>query len=516
MLNRIHHRSKNRSQVSLEPPQDFQDKRAYGDSPLQSPGLPPQSAPSPHYTDKEEDHEQTYGSPYRSEEARFYQLDNQSTGPHPTRSRSTRSPGLINTNQPTIQLVGPHSSASTPSSAIEDNPDRYYQQGPPPPAHKTEPHKKKRSFFGLGSSEDSGKSAPQKLGRSISVRRKEEPQPPIYSDPGNRGARQQRWPPAEPPHSNEDDEDEEGGAGVNPSPYAYTGGPTPPDKDPLHSPAFPPPLTQEEYVQGRPLQQSQGQNNSNRHPLDRQGSYQSSWEKTAQQVTKHSRGESVQQGSSSYHPSPASATSTSSHPFAQKAPHESLHQYYHENSRPPSQQSLEPPQSSHYSRTFDHSVKQGQAPVSPGLYTQGSMGPPPGQQPPPNRRSSESTQQSQTGPQGREGGAYQPYNQGAQQGSVLPSNAPPPQYSAQLAPQTQNHRGNPQSSPMAQQGHREPDGRNTPPPSRSRDDLIGLDPQQLILRYDELRMDSCFPFTSFPMIPSRLLLSTHIYRGKVS
>lgn len=491
------HRSRNRSQVSLEPPQEShpqsQDKRAYGDSPLHSPGYPPQAAPAPQYDDREEDHEQqVYGSPYHSDEARFYQLG------HPSRSRSTRSPGAINTNQPTIQLVGPHSSASTPSSAIDDNPDQYYQQGPPPPAHKADIQRKKRSFFGLGSSSssrDSGKIAPQKLGRSVSVRRKEEPQPPAYTESENRFAREQNWSTSKPGLSKEGDEEEERIAGSQTSQYAHTEGPTPPDKDPLHSPAFPPPLTHEEYVQARASQQAPSQSNSNRQPLDRQGSYQSSWERSAPQATRHSRGESTQQTPSSYHPSPSSATSTSSHPFAQRAPHESLQQYYHDHSRPPSQQSLEPPQSASYTKVLEYSNKQGQNSGPSGGFTQSSMGPPPGQQPPPNRRSSESAQQSQTGSQGREGGAYQPYSQGAQQGSVLPSNAPPPQYSSQLAPQGQNRRGNPQSAPMAQQGHREPDGRNTPPPNRSRDDLPGGDYEQLLLRHDELRMENYFSST---------------------
>lgn len=487
------HRSKNRSQVSLEPPQDQADKRS--DSPLQSPGFPPQSAPSvsSQYDDEveeeREDFNQNYNSPYRSEEARYYQLG-QPAGSHPTRSQSTRSPGLINTNQPTIHLVGPHSSASTPSSTIDEDPDRYYQeQAPAPPVHKAESQKKKRGFFGLGSSsKDSGKNTPQKLGRSISVRRKEEPLPPIYSDRGNRGAQQQRWSRSETPLAGEEGDQEDSGAGLRSAQYTNNpGGPPIPDKDPLRSPAFPPPLTHQEYVQGKISQQ--GQNNSTRHPLDRQGSCQSSWEKTAQQINKHSRSESAQPTPSSYHPSPSSATSTSNHPLTQRAPHESLHQYYHEYSRPPSQQSLEPPPSQH-SRTFEYTSKQGHTPVSPGGFAQSSMGPPPGQQPPPNRRSSESTQQSQSS-QGREGSVYQPYNQSAQQGPPVSSNpsAPPPQYTAQLAPQAQNYRNNSQTSPMAQHGPREADGRSTPPPNRSRETLSGnVDLESLLLRHDELRM----------------------------
>ena len=494
MLNKhFIHRSKNRSQISLEPSLDPQDQGAYADSPLHSPGLPPQSAPSPHHDTGVEDEEQAYRPQYRSEEARYYQAA-QPSGPHPTRSQSIRSPGLINTNQPTIQLVGPHNSASPPSSAIEDNPDRYYQQGPPPPpAHKTEVHKKKRSFFGLGSSsssKDHGKPAPQKLGRSVSVRRKEEPQPPNYGDSENHKAQQQHpnWAASDPPISNKERDNEDGIASGRQSQYAYTG-PAPQDRDPLHSPAFPPPLTYEDYVQGRSSSQGQLQNHNNKHTYERKGSYQSSWEHPAQLTTKHSRGESAQQVPSSYHPSPSSATSAASHPFAQRAPHEALHQYYHEHSRPPSQQSTEPPPSSHYSRTSDYIDKQENYSASSGEHPQGSMGPPQGQQlPPNNRRSSESPQQIQGAPHGRESGPYQPYSQGSQQGPLPPSNLPPPQYSAQLAPQGQNLRGTNQPSPMAQQGQREPDGRNTPPPNRSREELQDLDVKTLLLRHDELRM----------------------------
>lgn len=474
----------NRSQVSLGI-QETNEEQSYSDSPLHSPAFPPQSAPSPRYDDREEN--QSYGLPYRSEEARFYLIGS------PQRSQSQRVPSLINTNQPTIHLVAPHNnSASTPSSAIEDNPDKYYQQGPPPPAHKAEP--KKRRFFGLGNSssaKESGKGtgAPaQKLGRSISVRRKEQIDPQTYADAGVRTTQHQRWSTSEPP-AEEEDEDDGGGAGLRTThPYYSASSPQPPDKDPLKSPAFPPPVTHEEYIQGRTSQQGGTTNPSSRYPLERQGSHQLSWEKTAQQAQKHSRSES-QQTPSSYHPSPSSATSTSSHTFAHRAPHEPL--YQDPNNRPPSQQSLEPPAPAHHPRASEpYQSRQGQN--QDPSYAQGSMGPPPTQQPPPNRRSSESTQQSQSS-QGREGGVYQPYSQSVQQGAILPSNAPP-QYSAQLAPQGQNYRSNTQPSSMAQQHSDQ--GRSTPPPSRSRDDLSGLEPGQLLARHDELRM----PTFSFSLL----------------
>ncbi|KAL2038648.1 hypothetical protein N7G274_008696 [Stereocaulon virgatum] len=476
----------NRSQASLGNPEAF-DKRSYGDSPLHSPAFPPQSAQSSRYDDGEE--EQSYSIPNRSEEANYYRLNPTVQSGHPTRSQSQRVPSLINTNQPTIHLVTPTSSASTPSSAVEENPDRYYQQGPPPPAHKAE--RKKRSFFGLGSSsstKDSGRGTSgtsQKLGRSISVRRKEQVDPQIYADAGYRGA-QERWS-SKNLAAEEAEEEEEGGAGLHTGYRQYnSGSPHPPDRDPLKSPAFPPPVTHEEYISNKSQQQGGAFNNGNRSTLERQSSYQSSWEKAAQQVTKHSRGESAQQQAiSSYHPSPSSATSTSSQPFLHRAPHEELGQFYQDqDSRPPSQQSLEPPQPAQRPRTLDfYQSKQERNQATSGTHIQGSMGPPPSQPPPPNRRSSESGQQGQTASQGREGGAYQPYNQNAQQGQTLPSNAPP-QYSSQLAPQSQTYRGGPQPSPMAPGNEQ---GRSTPPPSRSRDDLSELNIPQLLARHDELQ-----------------------------
>lgn len=248
------------------------------------------------------------------------------------------------------------------------------------------------------------------------------------------------------------------------------------EKDPLRSPGFPPSLTHEEYLYGKATQQAIVSDSATRQPLERQSSSQSP------KIARQQR--------SSYHPSPSSATSTSSHPFAHRAPHEALQQIYQDQtSRPSSAQSLEPPPVVQYPRASDsHQTKQEQSQVSPGTYMQGSMGPPPTQQAPPTRRSSEATQQSSSsGGQGREGGNYQHYNQGGQQGPTLPSNAPP-QYSAQLAPQGQSYRGNVQPSPMTQQ-----EGRSTPPPNRSRDDLSGLEFTQLLNRHDELRMSFVSP-----------------------
>ena len=128
------------------------------------------------------DHHHDEGLPHRSEEAGFYQL---ASGP----TRSQRLPTLLKTNtQPSISLH------STPNSAVEDdNPDCYYQQSQRAPVHKVEP--KKRRFFGLGgSSKDINKEKPEKVGRSTSVRRKDQSQQPDFHDTDARSrAEQQYW-----------------------------------------------------------------------------------------------------------------------------------------------------------------------------------------------------------------------------------------------------------------------------------------------------------------------------------
>lgn len=141
------------------------------------------------------DHHHEEGLPFRSEEAGFYQLPSGPTRPQsqlasgPTRSQSHRLPTLLNTTtQPPISLH------STPNSAVEEeSPDRYYQQSPRVPVHKAE--QKKRSFFRLGgSSKEINKDKLEKVGRSTSVRRKDQPQhpEPQYTDARNRTEIQRR------------------------------------------------------------------------------------------------------------------------------------------------------------------------------------------------------------------------------------------------------------------------------------------------------------------------------------
>ena len=467
---------KNRSAHSLLSSQDANEKGRFQPSPAESPVHSPSFPPSSQYEEEEDEQEQQYSLPYRSEDAHFYQL-----GGHPTRSQSQRNPAHINTNlpQPTINLVGP--AHSTPSSAIDDSaPDSFYRQGPPsnPPPHKED--RKKRRFFGLGglSKEPTTNPAPAKLGRSISVRRREH-LPDTFQEPGRQSVHQE-WPSAHVSPTDDYDEDEDGGPGLHP-----TSNPPPPDKDPLRSPGLPPSASPQDYSHGRP---NTGPSQGRRNPLDRQGSHESPWARTSSNVHHHTQSESIQHPTpSSYHPSPASATSANSiHQFYQRPPNDALHQHWQEQipSRPSSQQSLEPPPPGQHPRSYESHHTRGSSSQTSSLshYTQSSMGPPPQTQGP-NRRTSEAQQQHQQVEQVRDG-VYQPYAQNTSGGAVLPSNAPP-QYSSQLAPQGQTYRGNPQASPMQQSGHEQ--GRSTPPPSRSRDDLSNMDYSQLQARQDELR-----------------------------
>ena len=182
----LSHRNINRSDISL----GSQDDRE---------AIPPHSTTSDHRHDE--------GLPYSSEAAGFYQLASGPTRPKsqsasgPIRSQSHRLPALLNTNtQPSISLH------STPNSAVEDdNPDRYYQQSPRAPVPKAE--QKKRRFFGLGgSSKEVPKDKTEKVGRSTSVRRKNQLQEPgSYNADARNRTDQERW---SPPNSLDNDEDQ--------------------------------------------------------------------------------------------------------------------------------------------------------------------------------------------------------------------------------------------------------------------------------------------------------------------
>ncbi|KAL8992974.1 MAG: hypothetical protein Q9169_006687, partial [Polycauliona sp. 2 TL-2023] len=488
---------KNRSQASLLSSQDPNGGRPSYlaspiDSPLHSPAFPP---PHPAASHDEVDGQQ-YGHPYPAEEPRPYQAA------FPTRSQSHRTPPAhaspFNHPQPTIQLVGPSAGqqANSPHSIIDQDPDAYYHQAPAAPVQKEEP--KKRRFFGLGSSSRESNTsapipaaAPQRLGRSISVRTKNYPYqnpPPAVS--ATRPV-QQRWPSESsastyPPPASEEEDD------VGTTLPSSATGPAPPipDKDPLRSTdfaigsngAFRKPSLQGVTV------------DTNGHPrFDRAGSATSTTWESPQSLNQYQRVQSDPHHiPPSYQPSPSSATSVSSHPLAPRGPQEVLHHHHQElqTSRPPSQQSYGPPsptQTTYPARFEPHQGRLAQATAPALSQIPGSMGPPQNQ-PSRDRRSQDLAQQQQNhqGGGSREGAAYQPYHQiGQAQGQPQ---GPPPAYSSQLGVSNQqgnSHRG-PQPSPMAQQITGE-QGRSTPPPSRSRDDLSGLDVAQLVARHDELQ-----------------------------
>ena len=490
---------KNRSSHSLLSSQDGSDRARFqhspSESPLNSPGFPPRSQYADNKEDDDDndndhDHDNEAPLPRPAEDSRLYQPT------YPTRSQSQRSPSLLNTNlqQPTINLVGP--AHSTPSSAIDEAPpDSYYRQAPPTiqPAQKED--RKKRRFFGIGSSskDPTPGATSAKLGRSISVRKRDQ-LPDNYQEPTRQPVRQ-GWSSTH-VSPTDDYEQEPGPEPVGLQPPSGAGNVAlvgQQDKEPLYSPAYTSSSAQQDYSHGKTATSPK---QSRRHGPERQGSYESSWTRASSSVHHHhshseapqqqQQQQQQQQTPTSYHPSPVSATSTgSSRQLHHRSPNESLHQHWQEQvpSRPSSQQSLEPPTQGQHSRVYEshHTRANSSQTSSLSHYTQSSMGPP-SQPQGPSRRPSEA-QQHQQGDSGRDGG-YQPYAQAPQGGGVLQSN-PPPQYTSQLAPQNSTYRGNSQPSPMPQSSHEQ--GRSTPPPSRSRDDLSNMDYAQLQTRHEELR-----------------------------
>ncbi|KAL8715576.1 MAG: hypothetical protein Q9220_000912 [cf. Caloplaca sp. 1 TL-2023] len=486
---------KNRSQASLLTSQDVNGARASYhpspiESPLHSPAFPPPAAAVLH----DDSEGQQFGHPYSAVEPRPYQPG------FPTRSHSQRSPASHSSPadhyQPTINLVNPvvGQQNNLSPSAIDENPDAYYHQAPAPRPQKEEP--KRRRFFGLGSStKDSqisvpaSNATPQRLGRSISVRTKPSP----YQNPPSANTRpgQQRWPSESsgstyPPNTSE--EGEEGDSGTPSSGIA----PPIPDKDPLRSVDFPSGTFRDGAFR-KPSLQGVVTDANGRPRFERQGSASSATWESPQSVHYNQRiPPDSRHLPPSYQPSPSSATSASSHPLSAREHQETLHQYHQDlqSSRPASQQSYNNPPSplhTHPARFDSQHQRLGQAAVAVNSQIPSSMGPPQPQSAR-DRRSQElaQQQQNQQGAGNREGGGYQPYHQGNQ--SQIQPQGPPPAYSSQLGVNSQqggNFRGA-QPSPMAPQGGGE-QGRSTPPPSRSRDDLSGLDVAQLVARHDELQ-----------------------------
>ena len=437
------------------------------DSPLHS---PQSAAPSPDLRHEGQDY--CFGQPsvYRPDEGRYYyQAPNISV-------RSGSQTPLDNTyHQPTVQLV-------------EENPDAYYTQQTAPKEDS-----KRRRFFGKRGSSSSAKEppnhSPNRLGRSISVRKKDNELSPVH--PSNQQRRLTKAPSvalSQPPVDQEPAEE-------------HQPGPIPPEKDPLQPYSKPP----------FPLQ-GVNTNLPQRQPYERQGSAaSSSWESAARSLQHPVVQGSPYQASpssansnqtpQSYQASPSSATSTSSHPLQPKGTQEVIQQYRHEfqRERPGSQQSShEPPSPIHPAhRGFEpYREQQGSNRSSLNAYTPSTMGPPPpSQQQSRGRHSDEMEQRNQPGALPRENSGYQPYQQ-APQGQGQPNNGQG-QYGPQLAvnQQSQVYRGTPQASPLPTQTMNE-SGRNTPPPpSRSRDDLSSsMDVAQLLARHDELRKLSVAPF----------------------
>ncbi|KAL8738412.1 MAG: hypothetical protein Q9181_000783 [Wetmoreana brouardii] len=484
---------KNRSQASFLTSQEANGGRdSYHaspiESPLHSPAFPPPGAAALH----DDSGGQIIGHPYPTEDSRSYQSGSLS------RSQSQRSPPAYtyppNQQQPTIYLVGPSAGqqGNLGSSTIDEDPDAYYHQAPVPRPLKEEP--KKRRFFGLGNSKEPNTSAPtpaptsQRLGRSISVRTKNYPS---QSAPVSASRSVQHRRPSESsrstyPRSASEVDDENG-------PDLSLSGPAPPipDKDPSRPSDFSA-GTLSNGAHRRPSVQGVVTDYNGRPRFERQGSAASTTWESPQSLRQYNRGQTdYRQLPPSYQPSPSSATSTSSHPLSARAQQEALHQFHQElqNSRPPSQQSYAPPSPIQgHSTRFEspqYSPAQAATPAEP--QTPRPMGPPQTQASR-DRRSQElaQPQQNQQGAGSREAAGYQPYLQGSQaQGQPQ---APPPAYSSQLGvnnQQNSNYRG-PQPSPMSQQNQGE-QGRSTPPPSRSRDDLSNLDVAQLVARHDELQ-----------------------------
>lgn len=510
---------KNRSQGSLLNTQESTGRRSHQaspiDSPLHSPRFPPSSVDSPESKDDSEEFRFGQPSVYRPDQGRYYQASN-----IPARSHSQRSPPANPSyHQPTINLVGPPAGSPDPP-VIDEDPDAYYTQ----PLTQTAPREdsKRRRFFKLGSS--SSAKEPQtnpppanRLGRSLSVRKKELD---LQGDVKVQGVAQQRRPSKLPSLALPPDQgtvEEQQAEAVARRSEPNSAGPPPPEKDPLRSPRnFPPQQTEHSY--SKTLVQGVNTNLPQRPEYERQASTTSSiWENTARSL-QHPRApsENFQQSSpyqaspssavsnqtpQSYQASPSSATSISSHQLQPRGAQEVIQQYRHEiqRERPASQQSsYEPPSPVHPAhRGPDHPYeRQGSNRSSLNAYTPSAMGPPPPpQQQARGRHSDEMDQRNPHGPPTRENSAYQPYQQQGQ-GQSQPSNGQG-QYGPQLgiSQQNQAYRGAPQPSPLPNQTLNE-SGRNTPPPSRSRDDLTNLDVSQLLARHDELRQWS--PFIIIP------------------
>jgi hypothetical protein len=493
----------NRSQASLLSNQSFHERGGSFqpspiDSPLQSPAYPPPSTASSPLSPEDKDKDDSLARTYESDAARFYQSNPPSHGRNVLhRSQSQRtSPSPRQAFGPTINLVSPPQSTAG-SPRIDEDPAFFYQQPKQEPPPKTE-LKKKRRFLGLGGSSSSSAEketiyaqplASPRLGRSISIRRAGAQPDNITTtgahfgqQPVSSGNTSTKFP------SPTVDEEPEGRDNFRNSIDKYPQRtPELPPKDPPKSPLFVPNQGQEyTYNEPQSLQTIVAPNQS--HQPETAGLKSSTWDRPQGKSSSHQRNHSAEIASQykAFNPSTTSTSTTSSHPPPGRNTSELSYPQplYTQGSRPGSRQSQEPPSPSYNQQPVYH--QRGNSQQVGAVYPGDRMTPPP-TQPHSGSRTQEirDQQNSQQGHRGQEPG-YQAYQQGSQGGN---QSGQPGQYGPQLVVNNQQgYRNTPQASPMVQQNSNSETGHNTPPPSRSRDDLSGLDIQQLLARHDELSM----------------------------
>ncbi|MCJ1285241.1 hypothetical protein MMC26_004581 [Xylographa opegraphella] len=494
----------NRSQASLLSNQSLYDRGPDQpspiDSPLHSPAVPPPSAASSPLSPDDNDRDDILARNYEADAARFHQSNTHTKPNVLQRSQSQRaSPSPRIGHGPTINLVSPTHGGVAASPTIDEDPDTIGQESQQAP-HLTQNLKKKRRFFGLGGESSSVKEVTHTpspnpargLGRSISVRRTG-PQPQISTDVGTNSS-ETTWPlgssSAKFP-SPTVDEEPEGEQSLHPSsPHGkYSTPPIIPPKDSPKSPLFLPTFVPE-HRHNEQHPQSSVAASGQLQPLEQVAAKIPSLERVGRTPGTHQQNSSseLQTQYQAFQPVHSSAGSSASHQLHSRSTQDLTYPqplYPQRNSRPSSRQSYEPPSPSQPQHLpFHHGTSSLQAVP---LYSENTMVPP-ATQPHSGGRSSEQNQQNTQSVQARDNPnyAYSERTQGTNQ-----SGQPTAQYGSQLGVNNNNQQGGsyrntPQASPMVQQNSNSEQGRSTPPPSRSRDDLSGLDFQQLLTRHDEL------------------------------
>ncbi|KAI4120531.1 MAG: hypothetical protein LQ347_007078, partial [Umbilicaria vellea] len=333
----------NRSQASL-PIQSAQEPKTYPASTVQTPLRSPAFAPPPPsagaaYAQGVDNSD--YAHPLVSDEAPGHR---QSV---PARSQSQRSPPS-SFSGPTVQLVKPPIRSIESPSSDEDS-HTFYKPAPPAAAQKDDQRSgRKRSFFGIGSSSsprEPGNRIPPSghggLDRSVSVRKKA-PASQISTTVESHQA-QQRWPQGPSPSSYSPplgDEEALGGVKVEGvSRELTTGVPAVPAKDPVRIQQHRSSLPQDQYHGQTPLlQQRVNTDPSTRQPPEQQGvrdiparergvapSYQLQQAQPQQPHTQQPQSHQHSQYQT-FHPSPISTTSTTSHALPVRGAQDHLQQ----------------------------------------------------------------------------------------------------------------------------------------------------------------------------------------------